>query len=64
MDEHIISKEQNPAELRSQECDEDRSKRSNMMWESVRNAHKRSTDNKPINRNPAIRSVGQNPKKK
>ena len=25
-----------------------RSKRSNMMWVSVRNAHKRSTDNKPI----------------
>ena len=50
MDEHNISNEQNPAELSSQECVEDWSKRSNMMWASVRNAHKRSNDNKPINR--------------
>ena len=31
MDEHIISKEQNPAESISQEYVEDRSKRSNIM---------------------------------
>ena len=53
MDEHIISEEQNPAESSSQECVEDRSKRSNIMWASVRNAHKRSKDNKPINRRRA-----------
>jgi hypothetical protein len=48
MDEHNISKEQNPAESSSQECVEDRSKRSSMMWASVRNAHKRSKYDKPI----------------
>ena len=29
---------------------EDRSKISNMMWASVRNAHKKSKDNKLVNR--------------
>ena len=48
MDEHNISKEQNPAESSSQECVEDRSKQSSMMWASFRNTHKRSKYNKPI----------------
>ena len=48
MDEHNISKEQNPAELSSYECVEDWSKRFSMVWASVRNAHRRSKDNKPI----------------
>ena len=48
MDEHNISKEQNPAESSSQECVEDWSKLSNMMWVSVRNVHKSSKYNKPI----------------
>ena len=48
MHEHNMSKEHNPAELSSQECVEDWSKRSNMMWVCVRNAHKRSPGNKPI----------------
>ena len=46
MDEHNISKDQNPAESSSQECVEDRSKQSSMMWASFRNTHKRSPDNK------------------
>ena len=50
MDEHSITKEQDPAESSSQEFVEDRSKRSNMMWARVRNAHKRSKDNEPVNR--------------
>ena len=53
MDKHIISKEQNQAESSLQECVEDRSKRANIMWTSIRNAHKRSKDNKPINRGRA-----------
>ena len=48
IDEHNISKEQNLVESSSQECVEDWSKRSSMMWASVRNAHKRSKYNKPI----------------
>ena len=52
MEEHKISKEQNQADLRSQECVEDRSKRSNMTWVSVRNNHNRFKDDTPINRWP------------
>ena len=55
MDEHNISNEQNPAELSSQECVEDRPKRSNIMWVSVRNAHKRSKENTHIKRGRAHR---------
>ena len=33
---------------------EDRSERSSMMWASVRNAHKRSTYNKPIKEGRAL----------
>ena len=55
MDEHNISREQNPAELSSQECVEDRPRISNMIWVSVRSSHKRSKDNKLINRGRAHR---------
>ena len=48
MDEHNISKEQNPAKPISQECVEDCSKLSSMMWTRVRNTHIRSNYNKPI----------------
>jgi hypothetical protein len=48
MDEQIVGKEQNPAEMSSQECVEGMSKISNMMWTSIRNAHKRSKDNNPL----------------
>ena len=39
-DKHNISKEQNPAKVSSQECVDDRSKISNVMWASIRDAHK------------------------
>ena len=45
IDEHNISKEQNPADLSSHECVEDRSKISSMMWAGVRKANRRSKDN-------------------
>ena len=48
MDEHTISKDQNPAESSSQECVEDRSKSSRMMWMGVRNANKKSKYNKLV----------------
>ena len=47
-DKQNIRKEQNPSELSSQEFVEGWSKQSSMMWASVRNAHKRSTYNRPI----------------
>ena len=48
MNEHNVSNEQNPAESSSHKCVEDRHKRSSMMLANDRNAHKRSTYNKPI----------------
>ena len=64
MDEHNISKEQTLAELSSEECVEDQSKQSSMMWASVRNSHKRSTYNTPVEggpRPPAHICTGSDP---
>lgn len=57
MDEHNISTEQNLAESSSQECVEDWSKQSSMMWASVRNAHKRSKHSKPIKGGRALQRI-------
>ena len=50
MYKNINRKEQNLVELSSQECVEDRSNTTNMMWASVRNVNIRSTGNKPTTR--------------
>ena len=55
-DEHTICKEhKTSANVSSQDCAKDTSKISNIMWASIRDAHKWPKDNKPSNRGHAHR---------